>query len=257
MVDEEIKASGDALDASADAENEIDVDALRTAIGTASEQAAITQELANLKRQAGHVPALQKRFDAVEQRLSRLDGLEASSKALQERVDALINAFPDGLIPERAIAGLRPTTDPNASVLAKLEALEARMSGDKAQDEQYEDPSITARKAELAAAQNSVNAYAQAKGFDPTTVPDAVYGRALSANGNDTVAAALDVMKYIDSQIAAQGRRGERKDAGAGGNASRSSRQGAVTLEQISKMSVEEVLKIPAAEREAAMKAAN
>lgn len=240
-----------------DAQSDVDVEAIKAAIGSASEQAQIASELANLKRAAGHVPELQKRFAAVEKAISRLDGIEQSTRSLQERIDVLISAFPEGLIPERTIAGLRQAPDPNATVLAKLAELEARLATAAQPAEEDEDPTMAARRAELNAAQESVNEYAARFNFDPASIPDAVYGRALAAHGNDAATAVLDVIKYIDQQVAAAARRGERKDAGSGGTVNRSSRSGPVTLEMMKSMSVEEVMKIPAAERYAALQGSN
>lgn len=240
-----------------DVQPDVDVEAIKAAIGSASEQAQIASELANLKRAAGHVPELQKRFATVEKALSRLDGIEQSTRNLQERIDALISAFPEGLIPERTIAGLRTAPDPNATVLAKLAELESRLAATSQPAEEDEDPAVVARRAELNAAQESVNEYAARFNFDPAAIPDAVYQRALAAHGNDVTEAVLDVVKYIDQQVAASARRTERKDAGSGGGASRSARSGPITLEMMKTMSVEEVMKIPAAERMAALKGSN
>lgn len=260
MADEE--APGTVVAAAADSDEQVstepavDAEDLKKAIAASGSDAAIKAELEASRRARGHIPELQRRLDTAEKALARLDSIELSNKQLSERFDSLLTNLPDGVLPSGALAGLRPQPgDTSPELMAKIAELEERLNAQgKPRVEEPEEPAIAAVKAQWDEATTSVTKYATKNNLDPEAIPDAEWSRVLNAFRDDPSAAALEMMRYVDREVAAKARREERADAGkGGGQGSRTPRRGAITLEQLKGMTREEVAAIPAEERMAAL----
>lgn len=239
-------------DSSNDVPNpEIDTDELRAAVDAAGQEAALRADITALKRATGHIPGLQKRLDSLQTAIDEIGSLKQSVA----RFDALLDALPEGLISDRALADLRPTNNTTADELRKqIAALEAKVNGEgQQQDEADVDAAQLAYIAQANAATASVNAYAASKKFD-LAGDDPIWEKALAAHPNDLTLAALDVMKYVDGEIARRARIAEKADAAEGSTDSgRNSRDKELTWEAMGRMTTAELLKIPREVREAAM----
>lgn len=239
---------------------DIDLDSLREDVATAAASAQLQADLNAIKRATGHIPGLQSRLDSVEKAARRVETLEASNKDLAARLDVLVSALVDGsLITPGVAQNLRPVSgDSNAELMARFSELEDRITrGNGPADDQPEiDPAVAAITAQWNEATATVERYAKSKNFESSSIPDAVWQRAMQGNINDPAGAVLEVAKYIDTQVSAESRRADRKDAAAGGSGERATRKGALTLETIKNMSLEEVMAIPAEERNRIMSGA-
>jgi hypothetical protein len=235
---------------------DVDRDELAAAVQSAADEAGLRAEIANLRRAAGHIPGVQKRIDAVEKAVSRLDATEASVRSLSARLDTLLDAMPEGVISERALAQMRPVADDgSADLRAKIADLENRLTNPDKPDEPDLDPQVIAFRAQWQAATDSVEAYAKRVGYDFSSIGDATWQRAFDANRNDPTAGALAIIGYVDEQVAAEKRRGDKKDAMEGGaEDARTPRRGPLTLESMKKMSRAELMAIPYEERMAALR---
>ena len=233
-------------DAQTDSSPEVDMDALRSAIAEAGDDAGLKADILALRRATGHIPGLQQKLSAVERALSDIPSLKQSVA----RFDALLDALPEGFIPDRQLADLRPRDNSTeAELRAAIAELENRLSPQPAVEAEV-DPALAARMAQWEAADAAVTRYAADKKFE-LSPEDPAWGAALQKFPNDPVSATLDVIKHIDSQIAAKARRDEKADAGSGGNAGRSTRTGTLTFDRLKTMTQAEVAAIPKAERDA------
>lgn len=231
---------------------DIDIESVRGQVASAAAGAKLQADLQAIKRATTHIPNLQSRLDAVEKAARRMETLESTSTQLASRLDSLVGALGDaGYLTPSAASGLKSErNDSNADLLAKVEELESRLTRGDEQAEPDVDPAQAEFVAAWDAATAAVNRYAETKGYDPASIPDAVWSRAYSANPNDPTAATLDVIRHVDREIAAQARRAERADAAAGGTGERAVRKGALTPAALKNMSIEEVLAIPKEERD-------
>lgn len=231
---------------------DIDLASLRENVSTAAAAALLDADLKAIRRATGHIPGLQSRLAAVEHTAKQVETLQATNRQLAARLDSLVTALSDAsLITSGSAQALRPeSNDSNADLLTKLSEMEERLtSGTKPEEPAEEDPQVAAVRAQWDAATEAVNGYAASKKFEEP-IPDAVWQRALVANPSDPGAAALEVARYIDREIAAVSRRTERKDAASGGTGERTVRRGTITLDQLKSMSLAEVLAIPQEERD-------
>ena len=221
-------------------------------VSAAARAAALNADLLAIKRATGHIPGLQSRLDAVERTFKQVESLQATNKQLASRLDSLVTALSDAslITPGAAQGLLSERSDSNSELLTKLSELEERLTrGADPEPEPDTDPRVAAYNAQLAAADEAVFAYAKTKGYEGE-IPDAVFQRALAASPNDINAAALEVARWIDREVAAVARRADRKDAASGGTGERSVRKGAVTRAQLENMSIAEVMAIPKEERD-------
>lgn len=221
-------------------------------VSAAAAAAALNADITAIKRATGHIPGLQSRLDAVERAAKQVETLQATNKQLASRLDTLVTALSDAslITPGAAQSLLSERSDSNSELLTKISELEERLTrGSEPESEPDIDPRVAAYNAQLQAADEAVFAYAKSKGYEGE-IPDAVFQRALAANPNNINDAALEVARWIDREVAAVARRTERKDAASGGTGERSVRKGAVTLEQLKNMSVQEVMAIPKEERD-------
>lgn len=254
---EEIATSdlGDSVDSATEGETlpapDLDIDSVRGEVASAAAGARAQADLAAIRKATSHIPNLQSRLDAVEKATRKVEALEQSSTQLASRLDSLLGALGDaGYLTPSAVSGLRPERgDSNSDLIEKIEELEQRLTRGNEQAPDV-DPAQAEYEAAWNAATASVERYATAKGYDASNIPDAVWSRAYSANPNDPTNAALEVARYVESQIAAEARRNERKDAAAGGTGERAVRKGALTPDSLKKMSVEEIMAIPREERD-------
>lgn len=258
------QSTPDAAESEAQSEPEVDAESLRSAVAAAGEQAGLLADIAALKRMTGRMPDLQKRLGEVEKAATKLSQLEASIK----RFDALLDSL-DGIVPDRALADLRPRDDSsNAELRQQMAELRAQLEGRESDDGEGRTPEQAAWEARWDAATRQVNAYAEKYGFTEADIPQAEWQKAYTANTTldrqgrvvdyDASAAAIDVIKYIDRERAARERRAEKKDAGSGGvEGSRSPRTGQLTIDQMRRMTAKELMAIPKEERDAALAAAN
>lgn len=244
-------SEGEGTDSTVDTPDS-DLNSLRENVSANLAAAQFQADITAIKRATGHIPGLQSRLDSVERAAKRVETLESSNQQLATKLDALVSALSEGalLTPGVAQSLMSGRNDSNAELLAKLGDLEERItSGGSQRTQPEEDPATLSRRIELEAADREVQRYAQARGYTGD-IPDAVFARALQANPDDLAQAVIEVAKYIDNQVAAQGRRAERKDAAAGGSGERSTRKSPVTADQLKNMSLAEVMAIPKEERD-------
>lgn len=237
LVDTDAEDSSNAAEDATPAEPDVNTDALKASI----EAARLQADVESLKRSTGHIRGMQSKLDQVERQLAKITDLEQSSQQLASRFDTLLDALEAGnLLEERATRGLRPQRgDSNAEIMAKFESLEQRLTAGPTQAE--EDPAAIAFQRAADAATEQVMKYATSKGYDGNQIPDAVWTNALNTNRGDFTAAALEVMRYVEGELAKQSRRAERADAASGGVGERSARKGALTRAALDKMSVAEI----------------
>lgn len=237
-------SSNDADDTSAP-EPDVNPDALRATLEAVRTQS----DLESLKRQAGHVPGLQREVADLKRSVSEITSLKESNQHLAGQVNTLLDMFAEaGVLTDRQVQGLRPQRgDSNADLLAAIDgALEKRLPTASTQaNEPTPEQLAYMRQADAATAQ--VEKYAKDKGYDGESIPAAVYTRALEASRGDFTAAALDVMRYVDGELAKKNRRAERADAASGGTGERSARSGALTMSKLKSMTRDEVREFDAA----------
>lgn len=236
LVDPIADDSSDDADASAP-EPDVNLDALKANV----EAATVRAELETLKRATGHIRGLQSKIDQLDRSVAKIQDLETSNQQLASRLDTLLDSLVDSnLVSERAAQGLRPQRgDNNRELLDRLDGLETRLTAAPTQRE--EDPEARSRMAAADVATAAVNKYARDKGFDPNQIPDAVWAGAYEKNNGDLSAASLDVMRYVEGELAKKNRRTERADAASGGTGERSARSGALTPAKLRSMTVDEV----------------
>lgn len=244
------------VDSSAQTAPDVDVTELQLAMQAAREEAANKSAIADLRRATGHIPGIQSRLDTIERSLTDSTASRQDVARLGARLDALINAIPEGMLSSVALASLRSAPDDSSSaVLAKLSALESRLNAptQPANTTPEMTPEQMAAVAQWDTATESVLSYARKQGVDGNGIGQDVWQRAAAAHPNDPVQAAIDVMKHVDELKAKTDRQEERKDAGQGGSPARAGRNGAVTAAQLRTMTAQEIMQIPPAERMAAL----
>lgn len=223
---------------------DVNTDAIRASIEAARAQA----DLESVKRAAGHIPGLQRELAQLKGSVAKITDLEQTNQQLTTQVNGLLDFLAENnLLSDRAVQSLRPQRGAdNADLVAAVRGLQERMDAGPSQPEV--DPEAIAYKRQADAATEQVFSLAKAKGYDANQIPDEVWTKALNANRGDFTAAVVDVVRYVDGELAKQSRRAERADAASGGVGERSARKGALTLDAVKKMSVEEVRSLPAGE---------
>ena len=218
--------------------------------------ARLQAELEASRRARGHISELQKRVTTAEKALARIDTIELSVKSASERLDKIVSSLPDGLLDGQALAALRPQDNEtvaqlNARLQELADQLEAVRNPQKA--EETIDPVQAQALAQWNAATDTVKKYATSKGIDFAD-DDPQWGRAYRANPDDPSVAAIELMRHIDGLVEQKARRAERADAASGGaDGARTPRVGSVSLEQLKKMSREEIKNLPKEVVDAAM----
>ena len=236
LVDADAEDSSNDVDADAATTPEPDVnqDALRASI----EATRLQADVESVKRATGHIRGLQSSVASLERQFAKVTDLEQSNQQLAARFDTLIDALVDAnLVTDRAGQNLRPQRgDSNAEIMAKFESLEERLTAGSVRTAPEVD---AAASAPWVAATKAVHKYAADKGFDPDQIPQAIWDRA-EATGDPT-GAAVEVMRFVEGELAKRTRRGERQEAASGGAPERSARKGALTMASLKAMSVDEV----------------
>lgn len=232
-----------------DSTSTVDTDELRAAVDAAGQEAALRADITALKRATGHIPGLQKRLDGLATAIDEIGSLKQSVA----RFDALLDALPEGLISDRALADLRPRTDSTTDDLRnELAALREELKP-KQDDEPVIDADQIAFLAKANTATALVNEYAKSKNFE-LDGNDPIWGTALEAHPGDLSLAAADVIKYIDAEIARRARVADKADAADGEtNGGRGARSTELTWEAMGRMTTAELMRIPREQREAAM----
>ena len=217
---------------------------IQKALTETGAEARLAAELEANRRARGHIPELQKRVSAAEKMLGRIDTIELTVKNAAERLDKIVSSLPDGLLDGQTLAALRPqdnetVTQLNARIQELADQLEAVRNPQKA-DEPELIPEQAQALAEWNGATSTVQKYAQSKGITFAD-DDPQWGRAYRANPDDPSVAAIELMRHIDGLSEQKARREERADAASGGDGSRTPRQGSVSLDQLKKMTRDEV----------------
>lgn len=197
---------------------EYDLSALRNQLSEVASTAATRVEVENLKRQAGHVPALQRQIAELEGKLARYD-------KLGERLDAYEELLIDALPIDKADQYEQRRSQQQVADLLdeKIKPLYDRLDRTETPEpEAGPDLNQVMLQAQADAATAFVHKYANDRGIDPADIPAEVYQNATVKHKYDFMAASEEVLKYIDEQQATveapKVRRQERKDAAAGGN---------------------------------------
>lgn len=197
--------------------NEPDLSELRRAFNEVKTQTATRAEIDSLKRQAGHVPALQKQIASLEAKLAQYD-------SVQSRLDAYELMLLDVLPTESAerVEAQRQARTQEQILDEKLKPLLEKFET-KAPDEEPEEANFAMLEfqARVEAATNFVKTQAQKAGVDPDSIPPEVWVNAQQKHGLDLEQASLEVLKYVNEQAqrgSASDRRTERKEAASGGN---------------------------------------
>jgi hypothetical protein len=238
-------------------------------MGALRAETATKADLENVKRAAGHVPTLMSRLDAIE-KAGKQAPVDPRVDALLERFEAFLEAA-SPLLPEDATARIKAKpaaltqADIDKAVTDRLAAVAAEEDA-KAKTPEV-NPEILRESAiadaQWASAETAVRAYAEKTGVDFTHLPPEIGRKIQLATFDDAhpfgdpMAGAKALMIEIDKIKAVETRRAGRVDAGSGGiPANRGAAQGgALTLAAMAEMTAEQLMKIPRAERDAALKA--
>ncbi len=199
-----------------------DTEALSRRIEEVSSTAATRAELESLRRQAGHVPALQSEIAALKEAY-------AKNADYAVRVDALEQMLLDALPADQAgkITEQRAQRAQESSTDARFSELETRILdrldtvAPKRTEEELKDPRVAAYEAAANAASQQIHAYATELGVDPTEIPAGVYEQAQRGAGGDLVKATEEVIAWIDERATAadaEARRTTRAGDASGGN---------------------------------------
>lgn len=238
-------------------EPEYDFEAFGKTLKDAQERAVTRAELDTVKRQAGHVKTLQKELAGLRKQVA--DG------SSDPRIDAIIDTLTaslDGIITTDAAAALRGLrkTEKDAAI-AEMQEQIAALKGEKA--DAAEEPDVTPEQAALAAAwdaaSSAVYTYAKQRGYDADSFTPTDWATAQRIGNGDPTLATKALLAEIDRRVSSGGaagtRRAERRDAASGGpdGVERANTGGALTRAKLLEMSVDEVMAIPRAERNAVL----
>lgn len=200
-----------------------DAEALAARLAEVQESTATKAEIEGLRRQAGHVPALQSELATLKAEVQK-------NRADADRLDALELLLTEVLPAEMAadIESKRARRTQEAAESSRFEELESRILGrldevapKRSQAEEPTDPGIAAYQAAAVEATQAIHAYATERGIDPTEIPAVVYTSAQEASGGDLTKASQAVAAWIDQQAAskdAEARRAERAEDAKGGS---------------------------------------
>lgn len=201
---------------------EPDLSSLRQAFEEVRAQTATRAEIDSLRRQAGHVPALQSKIAELEGKLARFEQMD-------DRLNAYELMLLDVLPADTAekVETQREARTQEKLLDAKLKPILERL--DEAKPAQIPDPSgaddyaTWELKGRIDAATAFVKSEATKLGIDPESIPSEVWSGAQQKHGLDLEAATLEVLQYVNEQArkgSASDRRTERKAAAEGGNPS-------------------------------------
>lgn len=196
---------------------EPDLSSLRKAFEDVRAQTATRAEIESLRRQAGHVPALQRQIAELEGKLAQFD-------RVTERLDAyemmLLDTLPpDGaerLISERSARTQEQLLDEKLKPILEKIAEPPATATDTVDTNAYAMAELEAR---ITAATTFVKTEASRLGVDPETIPPEVWAGAQQKHGLDLEQASLEVLKYVNEQArkgSASDRRSARKEAAEG-----------------------------------------
>lgn len=198
-----------------------DADALARRVEEVSSNSATKAEIESLRRQAGHVPALQSELATVKAELEQ-------RKADAERLDALELMLMSSLPVDEAVKLETARSERVAgnaldqrfdAVMNRLEEIAPKGGG--AANEEAPDPRVAAYQAAASEATAAVHAYATEHGIDPVDIPAEVYQRAALEAKGDLVAASQSVAAWIDEKataIKSEANRVQRASDAAGGD---------------------------------------
>lgn len=179
--------------------------------------AASRAELDGLRRQAGHVPALQSELAALRKEVEE-------SQSYRERVDALETLLLNNLPVDEAarLETERTQRASQAALDARFAEIESRVVAPAEKTEETPvDPGVAAYQAAAVAATEAIHSYATERGIDPTAIPAEVYAQAQAAHQGNLAEAANEVAAWIDAKAGeadAEARRAERAADAAGGD---------------------------------------
>jgi hypothetical protein len=222
----------------AETETEHDPEALRAQLEEVRRNALSRAEFDDVKRQVGHIKALQRTIADLQKR-----------PTTDSRVDILISALAD-MLPDDARAQLVP--DP---IRAELNELKAKIAGDpeESTDDQTEGvtPEIAATVAMWEAVEAQVVEYAKTKNIDPyKDIPQAVFQGLVNQHAKDPATGMAAIFKEIDTRVEKRRRIAEKADAASGGVTNRSAGRSTLTWEAAQNMTAEQLMEYPKEERD-------
>ena len=257
----------DSTNTGATSEPDFDFAGLQKQMADLGESAATKAELDSIKRAAGHIPGVMSKLDALEKRLE--GGItDPRVDAILERLNLLIDGA-SPLLPEETTSKLRapekPLTaeDVDKQVSDRLAAIAAEEDAKRGAPQEL-DPetqrAVTIADAQWAAAATAIGEYATKIGIDIGLLkPEDFQQVQLSTFSSthpfgDPIAGATALMKKLDELKAAEGRRSERADASKG-KLPAGTQSGTLTLAAMDAMTDKQLMNIPRAERDAALRA--
>lgn len=192
-----------------------DLSELREQFAQVKSNIATRAEIESLKRQAGHVPTLQRE-------LAELKAQQAESATLRDRLDAYELLLMDVLPADTAdkFESERQSRTQEQMLDEKLKPILERLEAPPV-EEPSEDFAVWELRGRLDAATAFVKQQANKVGIDPESIPSEVWAGAQNNHGLDVEAATLEVLQYVNEQASkgsASDRRTERKAAASGGN---------------------------------------
>ena len=198
-----------------EATDQPDLSELREQFAQVKSNIATRAEIESLKRQAGHVPTLQRE-------LAELKAQQAESAILRDRLDAYELLLMDVLPPTVAgeVESQRQSRTQEQMLDEKLKPILERLEAPPV-EEPSENFAVWELRGRLDAATAFVKQQATKVGIDPESIPSEVWAGAQNKHGLDVEAATLDVLQYVNEQASkgsASDRRTERKAAASGGN---------------------------------------
>lgn len=249
----------------ADSTKSGEVDSLRQALNPDS--FATKAEIAVLRRETGHIRGVQKELAEIKKGLQEPQS-DARYDSLAERFETLIEGISSLLDPTVA-AKLKPA---DRGILSEVEALldkrlpKPEQATEKTGDAEEVDPEVLKQAylmdAMWTAAGGQVTEYAKSKGIDISDWDTAKWEDAQKATFDkaspfgDPYKGAKVLMSEIDKRAEVAGRRTDRADAASGGlpNDRGGAQAGSLTREAMLDMTAEQLMKIPRAERDAALR---
>jgi hypothetical protein len=256
-------ANTDSSDGGDDTETKVDIDTAGLAERLESVQASAAQkaEVEALRRQAGHIPGMQSRLDAIES-AAKSGSPEVADMA--SRMDRLVTALEKGGIIEAAdAADLRAQpADSSAALDDRLGAIEEAIKNPPAKDEDADDappdPRVAALQAGWEGADEQVKQFITDLGIeDPATfLPAETVQRIFEENMGSPANGAVAAMEEAQRLFDAGKRRAEKAEAAAGGDdGARTPQKGALTRDMMKRMTPQQLMEYPVEERDRALAA--
>lgn len=176
-------------------------------------------EIESLRRQAGHVPSLQKQVAELQAQIARYDSLSGRLDAYEQMLlDVLPTESVERVETQRQVRTTEELLDAKLKpILDKFETTEKPDEPDANTFAMWE------LEGRINAATAFVKAEATKVGVDPDSIPPEVWAGAQQKHGLDLEAATLEVLKFVNEQAkkgSASDRRAERKAAAEGGSPS-------------------------------------